>query len=423
MPAKGRTVIIDLPTASATSPSLVRRINAGLVLRTLRTRNSMSRSEISAATGLSQPTVNDIAAMLLRDRLAVEAAAQDPAPSGRRGPKAARLAFNAAAGHVLGIDIGAAQIVVLVADLAGRIIARTRLEAGARCTLRPDPLLARLDEAVSATLAQARLAPRDLVSVGVGVPAIVDPVSGRASLVPALPDWEGLALVPRLQPRFDCPILVNTDVHLACLAESRLGAAREDANAVYIHLGVGIGMGVLIGGRLLPGFDGAAGQIGNLPIPGDDDPPEAGFGQFEWTAGSSAFARLGRRAPESSLIAQFAGGDPEAISPATIAAAAAAGDGEARRIMARQIEHLAQGLAAVTCVLNPATIILGGEIAAIGAALVVPLRTRLAALVPRPPRHVIASFLGTESVALGAVQVALQEAEGRLLAPQPAKVA
>ena len=414
-------MIIDLPTASATSPSLVRRINAGLVLRTLRARDSMSRPEISAATGLSQPTVNDIAAMLLRDRLAVETAAQDAAPSGRRGPKAARLAFNAAAGHVLGIDIGAAQIVVLVADLSGRIVARTQLEAGARCTLRPEPLLARLDDAVSATLAQARLARRDLVSVGVGVPAIIDPTSGRASLVPALPEWEGLALVPRL--RFDCPVLVNTDVHLACFAESRLGAAREDANAVYIHLGVGIGMGVLIGGRLLPGFDGAAGQIGNLPILDEDDPPEAGFGQFEWTAGSSAFARLGRRAPEASLILSLAGGDPEAIGPATIAAAAAAGDADARRIMARQIEYLAQGLAAVTCVLNPATIILGGEIAAIGPALVGPLRTRLAALVPRPPRHVIASFLGTEIVALGAVQVALQEAEGRLLAPPPAKVA
>ncbi|MCX7380843.1 MAG: ROK family protein [Alphaproteobacteria bacterium] len=420
-------MIADLPAASATSPSLVRRINAGLVLRTLRTRTSMSRPEISAATGLSQPTVNDIAAKLLRDRLAVEAGPRADPPTGRRGPKAARLAFNASAGHVLGIDIGAAQIVVLVADLSGRIVARTRLETGARCTLRPDPLLARLEEAVSTTLAQAKLTRRDLSAVGVGVPAIVDPVSGRVSLVPALPDWEGLALVPRLQPHFDCPILVNTDVHLACLAESRLGAAREDANAVYIHLGVGIGMGVLIGGRLLPGFDGAAGQIGNLPILDDEDPPEAGFGQFEWTAGSSAFPRLGRRAVEqacgSSLIAQFAGGDLEAIGPATIAAAAAAGDVAARRIMARQIEHLAQGLAAVTCVLNPATIILGGEIAAIGAALVGPLRARLAALVPRPPRHLIASFLGTESVALGAMQVALQEAEERLMAPLPAKVA
>ena len=192
------SLIIDLPTASASSPSLVRRINAGLVLRTLRTRSSMSRSEISSATGLSQPTVNDIAAMLLRDRVVVEAAAQAEAPSGRRGPKAARLAFNATAGHVLGIDIGAAQIVVLVADLAGRIVARTRLETGPRCSLRPESLLARLDETVSATVAQARLARRDLVSVGIGVPAIVDPVSGRASLVPALPDWEGLALVPRL---------------------------------------------------------------------------------------------------------------------------------------------------------------------------------------------------------------------------------
>lgn len=418
-------MIITLPFETAGSPSLVRRINVGLVLRTLRGRGEMSRPEIAEATGLSQPTVNEIVAILTRERLVLEATSPaDPRPI-RRGPKAARVAFNASAGHLLGIDIGAAQLVVLVADLAGRIVARTRLATGPRDGLSPDPLLTRLDGAIASTLAVAGLGRADLMAVGVGVPAIIDPGTGRASLVPALPNWEGFALAPRLQPGFACPVSVLTDVNLACLAERRFGAAREDGDAVYVHLGVGIGMGILRGGEALAGFDGAAGQIGNLPIQVADDPPDPGFGPFEWTAGSSAFARLGRAAATAadSLILRCAGGDPDAIGPGAVAEAAALGDLAARRIMARQIEYLAQGLALVICVLNPATVILGGEIAGIGPAVIAPLRTRLAALVPRPPRHVIASALGPDAIALGAVHVALLDAERRLLSPPAMKVA
>ena len=397
----------------------MRRINAGQVLGVLRTRGAMSRPEIAGATGLSQPTVNGIVGQLVADRLLRELPPGKDARPIRRGPKATLIAFNAAAGHILGVDIGAAQLVLLVADLSGRIVARSHLAIGARDGLRPDQVLARLDIAIASTLSAARLTRQNLMAVGVGVPAIIDPATGRASLVPALPDWDGFALAPRLQPGFDCPVSVHTDVNLACLAEHRLGAAREDKDAVYIHLGVGIGMGILRGGEALAGFDGAAGQIGNLPVDGGDGPPDAGFGQFEWAAGSSAFSRLGRKAAlqDGSLILRCAGGDPDAIGPVAVAEAAALGDLAARRIMERQVDCLAKGLASVICVLNPATVVLGGEIAGIGPALIGPLRTRLAALVPRPPRHVIGSFLGGDAIALGAVHVALQDAERRLLPP------
>lgn len=419
------SLIITLPSQTATSPSLVRRINAGQVLRVLRARGAMSRPEIAEATGLSQPTVNGIVGKLTADRLVLETQPGTDARPIRRGPKATLITFNAAAGHLLGIDIGATQLVLLVADLSGRIVARTRLAASPRDGLRPDQVLARLDSAIASTLSAAGLTRQDLMAVGVGVPAIIDPATGRASLVPALPDWEGFALAPRLQPGFDCPVSVHTDVTLACLAEHRFGAAREDGDAVYVHLGVGIGMGILRSGEALAGFDGAAGQIGNLPIDNGDDPPDAGFGQFEWAAGSSAFSRLGRRAAEQdgSLILRCAGGDPEAIGPVAVAEAAALGDLAARRIMVWQVDCLARGLASVICVLNPATVILGGEIAGIGPALIGPLRARLGALVPRPPRHVIASFLGGDAIALGAVHVALQDAERRLLAPPAMQVA
>lgn len=403
----------------AGSSSLVRKVNASLVLRTLRQHGPLARSGLSSVTGLSQPTVNDIAAVLVRRGLVQERSAGGAEQPTRRGPKAGLLSFNAAAGYVLGIDISAEQVVVLLTDLAGQVVARHRLEPGSRAALRPEPLLTLAAGAVKATLRAARVARGKVMAVGMGVPAIIDPVSGRASLVPALPEWEGLAVGPRIQSSFGCPVIVNTDVHLASLAESRFGAARDEGNAVYVHLGVGIGLGILINGRLYPGFDGAAGQIGNLPIP-DDEPPQAGFGMFEWAAGSTAFCRFGRRALERSRpgrpLFDLADGQADCIGPKLIADAAGLGDRDAMRIMARLIERLAQGLAAVICVLNPATVILGGEIAQLGTRLIEPLRARVAALVPRGPRHFVQSALGDGSVALGAVQVALQAVDERMFA-------
>lgn len=413
-------------SGQAGSPSLMRQVNAELLLRTLQARGVLSRPEIALATGLSQPTVNEIAAALLAARLIVEAPAETSDRPVRRGPKAALLSFNAAAGYVLGIDLGAEKLLVLVCDLAGRVIARERHEVGPRDALRPDPLLKKLNEAINSVLRVAHVPRSSLMAVGVGLPGIIDPASGRVSMVPALPGWEGIEIVRRLQTGFSCPVLVNTDVHLASLAESRLGVAKGEGDAVYVHLGVGIGLGVLIGGKAYPGHDGAAGQIGNLPIGDPADPPEAGFGMFEWSAGSTAFSRLGQRSARGrhgSKLRELVNGDLDSIGPKTILAAALQGDREAKRILAQLTERLAQGIAAVICMFNPASLILGGEVSHLGAALIEPLRAGVAALVPRLPRHFILSSLGDDVVALGGIQVGIQTAEERIFSTALAKAA
>jgi predicted NBD/HSP70 family sugar kinase len=147
-------------------------------------------------------------------------------------------------------------------------------------------------------------------------------------------------------------------------------------------------------------------------------PPESGYGLFEWAAGSVAFERLAQRvvakAPKTSKLRQLARRHGAALGPRVVFEAAAAGDADAKRILARLIEQIARGIAAVICVLNPETVILGGEIAQAGDLLIEPLRTRVAALVPRPPRRFAVSVLGEDSAALGAVQVALQKAQDRI---------
>jgi predicted NBD/HSP70 family sugar kinase len=100
--------------------------------------------------------------------------------------------------------------------------------------------------------------------------------------------------------------------------------------------------------------------------------------------------------------------------PRAVFDAARCGDREARRILMRLVKRIAQGLAAVICVLNPATVILGGEISQGKELLLDPLRARVAELVPRSPRRFLVSTLGEDSSALGALQLALRQAEDRI---------
>jgi predicted NBD/HSP70 family sugar kinase len=388
------------------------------VLRTLQSRGTVSRPELAKATGLSQPTVNEISALLLRSGRVVEAPLQAARLPAKRGPKATLLSFNAAAGHVLGIDISAEQVIVLAADLAGRIQGRVCEEVGPRRTLRPELLLARVREAMTTVLRGAGIARSGLLGVGVSVPGIIDPASGLLSLAPSLPGWDGLPVAARLKPGFPCPVIANCDLHLAIIAERAFGAAKNTGDAIYVHLGAGIGLGILMHGAPYLGSDGAAGQIGFLRIGEADMPPQSGYGLFEWAAGSTAFGRLARRAiakaPKTSKLRLLAGRYGAALGPHVVFDAAAAGDADARQILTRLIEQIARGIAAVICVLNPETVILGGEIAQADDLLIQPLRARVAELVPCPPRRFAVSVLGENSAALGAVQVALQQAQDRI---------
>lgn len=399
------------------SPRLLRRLNSALVLRTIRSNGPLSRADIAKATGLSKPTVNEVVELLLRGGYVRESVADGETRPRRPGPRARLLSFRADLGHVLGIDIGANKLLALVADLSGEIVASQRQRIGARERSEAERLLREVRRAADDALAAAGVPRSSLKAVGVGTPGVVDPASGRVALAPQLGGWEGIRLGARLQRSFDCPVLVDNEVHLSVLAERWRGAAQGIDEAVYIQIGVGIGAGILIGGELYRGASGAAGEIGYLPL-GDGEEERDGLGPFEHAAGGNAFARLGRRAaagPDGALLRELAGGDPKAVDAETVFEAAGRGDPAAGAIVQQLTRRLARGIASVVVVLNPATLIVGGGLSRASSALLEPLERAVRELVPVPPRLVL-SALGDESVALGAVRLALQAVDERLFA-------
>jgi predicted NBD/HSP70 family sugar kinase len=329
----------------------------------------------------------------------------------RPGPKPRLVAFRADLGYVLGLDIGANKLLALVSDLEGHMVASERRRVAGLGDA--DAVLAAASEAAKAALGSAGIAVGGLVAVAAGTPGVVDVASGRLTLAPQLPGWEGLPLARRLEELLGRPVLVDNEAHLALLAERWLGAIQGAENALYLQVGIGIGAGILIGGQLYRGATGAAGEIGYLPMEAPGPSCPHGFGQFEHFAGGGAFAALGRRAamaPGGDVLHDLAGGRPELVDAEVVFAANLRGDAAARRVVEEVVDRLARGVAAAIVLLNPAVVVIGGGVSRAGPPLLDALEGAVRELVPVAPRFVL-SALGDEAVALGAVRTALDAAE------------
>ena len=397
----------------AGSPGLLRRLNSTLILDTIRREGPISRAGLARATGLSKPTVNQVAELLLEQGLVEESADTGDVPR-RPGPRARQLRFRAEIGHVLGIDVGADNTLALVADLSGRIAATARREASGRAGRAA--VLRAVEGAAREALAEAGIGAGDVRMAGVSTPGVVDPESGRISLAPQIAGWDGLDLGGHLERRLGCPVVADNETRLSLLAERWRGAARDLDHVVYVQVGIGIGGALMLDGRLFRGKRGAAGEISYLldvEEPEDDAPGRTPTGPFERAAGGHAYARLGAAAaagPDGALLREQAGDDP--VSARAVFAAAERGDAAAAAIVAELTARLARGVANVATVVDPELIVLGGGIANAGAALLDPVERAVRAAVPFPPRIVL-SELGDDGAALGAVRRALDAVDER----------
>jgi predicted NBD/HSP70 family sugar kinase len=375
--------VTEMATAGADLPRL-RELNSLSVVRALRAHPPATVTELSQRTGLSRPAVDVIAQGLVTDGWA---SVLEPGASSAVGRPARRYQFRGGAGHVLGVDVGVHKILALLADLDGNIVHSVRHtvapEAG------PAARLAELAEVIDTCLAEAGMTPSDIWAVTIAVTGAVD-ATGRTSFFNPLPGWASVDLTAHLGERFACPILIENDCKLAALAERWQGAASDANDIVYLLAGMRTGAGLIIDGVLRRGFGGAAGEIGALK-------------QVRWL-----------NAPEH---LQKCPGVPATVGPDDAAAwvfnAAREGHKAARTAVRRYVKDLAVGAAALVLTLDPQVVVYGGGFSRSADLIVDPLRDELERLCLRMP-EVRASTLGADSVALGALKLALDEVDRRV---------
>jgi len=133
--------------------------------------------------------------------------------------------------------------------------------------------------------------------VMVGIPGAIDPRTGRVSQIPNIAGFEDVDVLGLLRGRFGPDVAIENDVNLAMLGEQSLGCASGCQNAAFLALGTGVGLGLLIDGKLFRGARGAAGEIADLPIARDPASPILSTsGAFELEVGSAAIVDRYRRA-------------------------------------------------------------------------------------------------------------------------------
>jgi glucokinase len=299
---------------------------------------------------------------------------------------------------LLAIDFGGTKIAVAIADPGGRRLASATVDSAGELGAR-----AAFERAVGAA--------RDLLGgvrdphlAAVGVATFGIPFDDRVELAPAIAGWDDLALGRELRAAFPgAEVRMATDAKAAARAEATWGALRGSDPGVYLNLGTGLSVAIVIGGQVVMGGHGAAGEIGyNLRAVGDVGLELDDRTPLEWMVSAKALAR---RATE-------AVGAARELSAAE-AFEASAGDQSLDHVIDEFVAELAFHLVNLANCIDPVRIAAGGGMTGSWERLRPGLEQALRAGVPYPPELVLAEF-PFDAPLIGAIALAVEAARDRL---------
>lgn len=281
--------------------------------------------------------------------------------------------------QMIGVDLGGTNIKAALVTDTGVI-----LQEESRPTNLPRPAQAVCDDIAAMCGRLAAQADGPVRGIGVGCPGTVDAASGTVLYSNNLA-WERFAMGPYLAQKTGLPVFLANDANAAALGEARAGCAKDAQSAVILTLGTGVGGGVVLGGKLLTGYTGAASEPGHMSVNGAPDAPLCTCGRrgcLETYASATALIRQTKAAmaahPESAMHALAQDGG---VSGRTAFDAAQQGDAAAAAVVDEYIHWLAMGVANLIAIFYPQVVGLSGGVANQGENLLVPLRAAVEPLV------------------------------------------
>ncbi len=323
--------------------------SAGDVLNLIRRAGGLSRADIIAKTRLSRSTV---AARL--DTLQAAGWISSGQTTSARGRPPSHFHFRADQGALLIADAGATGVRVALTDLRGHVSHEARRALA--ITVGPEAWLRSIGELFAGLLDRAGVTADFVRGIGIALPGPVDFASATVVSPPIMTGWDGYPIRSWFVGKFDCPVLVDNDANAMTLGEHTANFADSDS-LVMVKVATGIGAGIIAQGLIYRGADGAAGDIGHIQI----SPPEEAVepqvcrcgntGCIEAYGGGWALLRDLRAAGrEVSAIADIArlieSGDPLAVS-----------------LVRRAGRFIGVALSDAVSLLNPAVVVVGGELA------------------------------------------------------------
>ena len=338
---------IDLKRIQTAHFSTMRAINRQIVLNYVRDRGPISRAEIARQTALQRSTISEIVDSLLGEGLIEEVGAGRS--TGGRCPTLLALRTSGAA--AVGIDIAPTRTTVAASNLAGRVLEQEEFET---------------DHDFERTITRAVGAARRLVEkgqgkiegIGVSLPGLVDPSTGRLLYVPYF-KWRDLDVGPRIAAATGLEVTIDNDANAAALAELWFGHSEvsEARDFIMVFIAEGVGTGIIFDRQIYRGEGGAAGEFGHMII-GERAPVPCSCGSYDcWEAFASGRAAVAR-------YAKLAGGgeDQRGMSFAQLIDRALQGEEAARAALRETARYLGVGISNLIIGFSPQIVVVGGAI-------------------------------------------------------------
>ncbi len=399
---------------SSVFPYNVKNLNKRIILDMIRfTPGGISRAELARQVGLTRSAVTAIINDILESEL-VRETDSGPATGGRRP---VLLEMNPKRGYVVGVDMGATHLALVVTNFAAHVL--HEIEIPFNVNDGPEVCLRAVDQQMRELLEKVSLSFHDILAVGMGVPGPVVYDAGLVSAPPIMPGWDGYPIRTHLQTLWQIPLSLNNDAELGALGEWAFGAGRGERHLAYIKVGTGVGAGLLLDGRIYRGATGCAGEIGHMTI--HDGGPRCSCGNsgcLEAMAGGRAIAQRAQEAVRSGRRTQLTTIKPtESITARDVAAAVRLGDLVAQQIVTEAGTYLGTAAASLVNLFNPNVVVIGGGVAQMGDLLLEPVRRIMhERSLPSAAQavRVTSAVLGRRSSSMGAVVQALNIAIHRL---------
>ena len=349
--------MLHVDSRRGTDPGSGSIAGCGLIAKMVGSGRANTRGALVQATGLSRSTVSQRLDILLDAQLLYETLGR--MESGGRPTKV--LALNPEFGVVIAVDVGEDHARVAISDLRPQVLIERAVEL--RLTDGPERILGQITDHALGLLAELGCATSSLVGIGLALPAPVDFARGQVVGFSVLSGWDGFDVPGWFAQQFDVLVLAENDVNLLALAEHR--QAWPDADSLFfVKAGTGIGSGILTGGDLYRGSQGAAGDIGHMRLDGHGD-PLCRCGNLGCVEALTAGWALVRDLKLSGFAVETA---------ADVVTLAMAGEPEAIQRLRTAGRMLGRAVAQATSLLNPAVIVLGGALSRSGDPLLAGVR-------------------------------------------------
>jgi predicted NBD/HSP70 family sugar kinase len=348
-----------VPLSAKATHQQTRALNQGLVLRTLYHHGPASRAEVARLTGLTRTTVSDVVGEFVATGIAREIG-RGPSTGGK-APILVEVVDDSRL--TIGLDLGERAFTGALVNLRGVVRHLVEIPVEGRDG---HDALASVHRLIDDLLAGSG---RDIVlGIGVGTPGLVDTERGVIRWAVNL-DWQDLPLGTILSDRTGLPTYIANDARAAAMGEYLFANPARDANLVAVKVGLGVGAGIVLDGRLFHGDDFGAGEIGHTVVVDDGVECRCGrFGCLETITSSRAILQEAEDAAaghvDSALHAVLDG--TGAITLADVASATNAGDEPARRVVVSAGRALGRAIAGLIGVLNVRRIVLLGSVSALG---------------------------------------------------------